>query len=466
MLSYNPILASDSYKLSHPFAFSPDVSGIAAYIEARTGGKDIIVPVGLSIYIQRYLSKPITMADINEAEKFAEAHGEPFKREMWEIILNKYHGYLPVTVRAVPEGTPVPSGNALVSITCTDPDVYQAVMHIEAALQRAVWYPTTIASKGYALKKTLRRFYNNTCESDGLLDFALHDFGARGVTCHEQAEIGGFAHLVNFKGSDTMEGVRAANYFYKEPMSGFSVAATEHSVQCSFGSSAEEENEYLDHILTTFAKPGKIVSIVIDGYDVYRATKSLCTTFRQKIINSGAKVVFRPDSGDLMEIVPWILKQQEDAFGFVMNSKGFKQINNVGIIQGDGVDNQVIENLLTKITGLGYAADSVIFGSGGALLQKLNRDTYKFAQKASAITKGEYSKWVGISKNPITDPGKSSKEGVLSLFKSRLTGEYMTFRTDDKIVDGEWEDVMQTVYHIGFVQNLPTLQEVRERCKV
>ncbi len=297
-----------------------------------------------------------------------------------------------------------------------------------------------------------------------MLPFALHDFGARGVSSGETAEIGGAAHLVNFMGSDTIEGVRAANYYYNEPMAAFSVPATEHSIECAFGLEEAEEEQYIEHVLNTYAKPGAIVSIVIDGRDVYRAATLLCTKFKDKIIASGAKVVFRPDSGDMMQVVPAILNMQAVAFGTVTNEKGYKKINNVGILQGDGVDHMNIKSLLGKILVMGFSADNVVFGSGGALLQKVNRDTFKFAQKASAILVDGV--WKGIAKDPVTDPGKASKKGRLTLVRSKLTGEYSSADIDQTI-DVEFEDVMQTVYAGGGrLLNETTLAEVRARCAI
>jgi nicotinamide phosphoribosyltransferase len=311
----------------------------------------------------------------------------------------------------------------------------------------------------------LKDLYEKTGANMATLPFALHDFGARGVTCAEQAEIGGAAHLVSFIGSDTVEGVLAANFYYKNDMAAFSVAASEHAVECSFHLDDEGEIAYLDHMLTAFAKPGKIVSIVIDGKDVYRCANYLCTTFKDRIIASGAKVVFRPDSGDMMEVVPRLLKMQDDAFGHTMTSKGFKSINYVGVIQGDGVDHLAIRSLLGKIIWtLGYSADCVVFGSGGALLQKVNRDTYKFAQKASSVllenSNGDLV-WDSISKDPITDPGKKSKAGILTLGRHKKTGEYATIRIDESPLPNDYDDVMVLVYHNGDLYNEITLGEVR-----
>lgn len=464
-LQFNPILATDSYKLSHAPLYPANVTGMFSYIEARTNGRDIMVPYGLSMWMQKFLTVPVTVEHIDEADAFAKLHGEPFSRDPWEYLVERYNGYFPVTIRAVPEGTPVPSGHVLVTIECTDPKLFWLASYLETSMLRGVWYPTTIATMDYDIKKIIAHFYRTTGADMGMLPFALHDFGARGVTSAEQAEIGGAAHLVNFMGSDTIEGVRAANYYYSEQMAGYSVPATEHSIECAFGGSDAEEESYLSHVLNVYAKPGSIVSIVIDGFDVYRAARLLCTKFKQQIIDSGAKVVFRPDSGDMLEVVPAILKMQADAFGYVRNSYGYKKINTVGLLQGDGVDHNSIKSLLTKIANLGYSSDNVVFGSGGALLQKVNRDTYKFAQKASAIlVNGE---WLGISKNPITDPGKKSKSGRLVLLRSKVNNEYhtATYHGSKLNIDSEFEEITQTVYAGGgVILNKPTLAEIRARC--
>lgn len=465
MLNFNPILATDSYKLSHSAVYPDNICGMYSYIEARTNGKHMIVPFGLQMWLKKFMSVPVTVAHIEEAETFAKEHGEPFDPKPWHYMVERYNGVWPIRISAVPEGTPVPSGNVIVSVECSDSRLFWLASYLETVIQRAVWYPTTIASMDYEIKKDIANFYRISGADVSLLPFALHDFGARGVTCAEQAEVGGAAHLVNFMGSDNIEGIRAANCYYSSAMAGYSVPATEHSIECAFGASNEEEIAYLRKVLDTYAKPGAIVSIVLDGYDVFRAAETMCTTFKDQILSSGAKVVFRPDSGDMMEVVPRILNMQAAAFGTTATSTGYKKINNVGIIQGDGVDHMSLRSMLGKVLAMGYSADNVIFGSGGALLQKVNRDTYKFAQKASAILVDEsIPYWKGIYKNPITDSGKKSKSGRLTLYRSIVNGEYMTGSIGP--VDKEFVDVMRTVYSYGHIVNTDTLDQIRARCVI
>jgi nicotinamide phosphoribosyltransferase len=415
--------------------------------------------------LKKYLSQKITMRDIDEAEKFSISHfgRKLFDRKGWEKVVNVYNGSLPLIIRAVPEGTVMYGGIPIYSVTVLDEDLFWMSAGFETLIQRAVWYPTTIASMDYTIKREIARFYDKTGADTNMLPFSLHDFGGRGVSSPETAEIGGAAHLVNFMGSDTVEGILTANFYYKEAMAGFSVYATEHSVECSFGPSRENAKEYILKQIRN-SPPGSIVSIVLDGYDVYREVEMICTELRDEIVSSGVKVVFRPDSGDMLEIIPRILRMQEMAFGFDMTEKGYKKIKNVGIIQGDGIDHQAIISVLKLITGMGYSADCVIFGSGGALLQKVNRDTFSFSQKASAIlVNGE---WKGIAKNPATDSAKKSKEGVLTTLRSKMTGEIMSGRLDTGFSENDFEDVMKLVYKNGVLFNETTLSEVRQRVKI
>lgn len=502
-LRFNLILATDAYKFSHPFAYPKYMTGMYAYQEARTKGNDIMVPFGMQMLLWKTLANPISREDIDEAEEFCKANGTMFYKEGWERILAECGGFLPVKIRTVREGTPVPSGNVLVTVEAVG-EFFWLASYIETFLLRGIWYPTTIATNDRAFKKELQQLFKISGASMEMLVWMLNDFGARGVTAAEQAEIGGAAHMVNFMGSDTIEGIRAANMYYYEAMASFGVPATEHSIECSFGLDEEGEEEYLAHVITTLARPGGIVSIVIDGKDVYRATRMLCgqtpsktgIDFVKLIKNCKAKVVLRPDSGDMMVIVPWILEQLRKAFDTVKNEKtGYmKFAYAVGVIQGDGIDMLTARSLIGKIVTLGYQADVIVLGSGGGLLQKVNRDTYKFAQKSSAIRVDDTIEggkerlarasaneivlapdgaWIAISKDPITDPGKQSKAGRVSLAMN-ADGDYRSYDIDreaDLVAPDEegvehWVDALVTVYDCGQLFNMITLKEVRENAAI
>lgn len=405
----NPILASDSYKYSQlPAVYPAGTSAMYGCITPRIKNKKVVT-MGISMFIRDFLMNPITKDDIDEAEYLIKNHGEPFDRKMWEKVLNVYGGYFPVTVRGLPEGTVTDSGNAIVSILSEDPDLFTLGSFLETAMQRSVWYPSTIATQGLELYQNLKWFYEHYSDSLDNLGFAMNDFGQRGATAYDAAMTGGIGHLVYFRGTDNVAALRGARYYYGADIAGYSVPASEHSVQCAFGK--QSQKLYLKTMLENYAKPGGIVSIVLDGYDVYREGDLLCNDpeLKAMVIASGAKVVFRPDSGDMFEVVPRLLKMQEDAYGFKMNSKGKKVINHVALIQGDGINPTSAMMLMQRVVDLGYAPECVVLGSGGGLLQSVNRDTLKFAQKTTCMKINGV--WVETVKDPITDPGKKSKGG-------------------------------------------------------
>jgi len=435
-LEQNFVLESDSYKFSHiPEIYPEGAEALHSYLSARVKGQRV-VQFGLQMWIKKKLLAPITREMVDEAEDFINKHIGPnaFNRPFWEHILKKYGGFIPLTIRGLPEGTVTNSYDTLITVECDDPVVFPLAQHIEASLQSDMWYSTTIATNDLENYEVAKSHFDLYSDQPFLLPFMLHDFGARGVTCEEQRQIGGAAHLLFFQGSDTISGIRAANLFYGCEMAAYSVRATEHSIQCAYGPEAQEA--YISRVLAAHAKPGNIVSLVLDGYNVWRESELLCTKFKQQIIDSGAKIVFRPDSGDMFEVIPRLLEMQANAFGFTVNSKGKKVINNVGVIQGDGIDKTTFMLLMQKVVALGYAPECVVMGSGGGLLQKCNRDTLKFAQKAAAVKIN--GQWVSIFKDPITDPGKKSKTGIQD------DPRFITFyNVDDGLLVDESFDVIR-----------------------
>ena len=416
-LAKNIILNTDSYKVSMWKQYPVGTTGVYSYIESRGGKYDETIFFGLQAFIKEYLLEPITQSDIDIADEILTAHGEPFNREGWEYILSKHNGYLPVVIRAVPEGTVVPVKNVLATIENTDPECYWLTTWLETALLRAIWYPTTVATQSYTIKKVILDYLEKTGDPSGI-DFKLHDFGARGVSSLESAAIGGASHLVNFMGSDTVSGILYAREYYGAGIAGFSIPAAEHSTITSWG--RDGEVDAYDNMLNQFAKPGSIVAIVSDSYDVFHAASSLWgETLRQKVIDSGATVVIRPDSGDPLTINQKLIEILGSKFGYTTNAKGFKVLKNVRLIQGDGVNELSIRSILGGFMAMGWSADNIAFGMGGALLQQIDRDTQRFAMKCSSIEiNGE---WIDVQKDPVTDSGKKSKAGRVTLWQS---GDY------------------------------------------
>ena len=412
----NLILNTDSYKASHFLQYPPGTEEISAYIESRGGRFPHTVFFGLQAFMKQYLLCPITYDDVSEAEALLTAHGLPFNQAGWLRIVNEHGGLLPIEIVAAEEGEVIPTHNVLVQVRNTDPELAWVTTYIETALLRAIWYPTTVATLSFEAKRIIRRYLDRTSDdADGEIPFKLHDFGARGVSSLESAMLGGMAHLVNFQGTDTVSALVGARRYYGAAMAGFSIPAAEHSTITSWG--REREADAYANMIARFGKPGKRVAVVSDSYDVFNAVSELWgKALKDEVLRSGATLVVRPDSGNPAEVVVEVARRLAEAFGATTNKAGYAVLNPcVRIIQGDGMDLDAIDAVLEALTGAKFSADNIAFGMGGGLLQKLDRDTQKWAMKASAIKINGF--WRDVYKDPVTDHGKVSKKGRQALIR-------------------------------------------------
>jgi nicotinamide phosphoribosyltransferase len=456
-MNYNLILDTDSYKASHWLQYPPQTTATYGYLESRGGTYPRTVFFGLQYLLQEYLSQPVTVGMVEEAATFFAAHGVPFNRDGWMYIAQDLGGKLPVRIKAVAEGSVVPVQQVLMTVETTDAKAFWLVSWLETMLLR-VWYPITVATQSWHLRQTIYEALQKTADDpDGEIDFKLHDFGARGVSSQESAGVGGMAHLVNFSGSDTVTGVRFANHYYQHPMAAFSIPAAEHSTITAW--QREGEVDAYRNMLQQFAQPGKILAVVSDSYDLWRAIDQLWgDELRQMVIDSGATVVIRPDSGDPVTVVCEALQRLEARFGSTVNGKGYRVLNHVRVIQGDGINAQSLTEILAAAEKLGFSASNLAFGMGGALLQQVHRDTQKFAFKCSEVTVNGVA--VPVYKDPITDPGKRSKKGRLALV---WDGQgYQTVAAHEALSDS---DLLLPVYENGAILRSYTLEEVRMRSR-
>jgi nicotinamide phosphoribosyltransferase len=457
------ITRTDSYKFSQWVQYPKGTTHISSYIESR-GGEPESVFFGLQAFIKDYLLTPITMKDVNRAEKIVTAHGLPFNREGWEIIVNEYEGKLPIEIQAVPEGTVMETHNVQVQVVNTDPRLWWLTSYLETALLRAVWYPSTVATKSRKMKKVIAKYLNETSDVPVMdqLMFKLHDFGARGASSSETAMLGGMGHLINFMGTDTFEAVEGVMAYYNtDEVVGFSIPASEHSTITSWG--RENEVNAYENMLDTFGGPGKLVACVSDSFDIYAATRDLWGgVLKDKVIAMGGTLVVRPDSGDPETVPVEIIQILAEKFGFTINSKGYKVLHpSVRVIQGDGINEHSLPKILANLKAAGFSADNIAFGMGGGLLQAWNRDTLKYAMKASAIRINE-GEWRGFSKDPVTDHGKRSKEGRLGLIYECGIGS-CGFRTLPEDIANEKGNVLRTVFKNGELLVEDTFEEIRKR---
>lgn len=456
-MNKNIILNVDSYKTSHYLQYPPGAEIVSSYIESRGGEYNRSVFFGLQMFIKDYLTQPITAADIDEADDVLTAHGVPFNRAGWQYILDTHDGYLPIEIEALPEGTILPISNVLVQVQNTDPNCPWLTSYLETALLRAVWYPTTVATRSNQCRQIIQSALEETADSLDGLDFKLHDFGARGVSSMETAAIGGAAHLLNFMGTDTISGVLALRQYYDARMPGFSIPAAEHSTITCWG--RENEDNAYANMLAQFAGPEKIVAVVSDSYDLFNAIDTLWgDSLRERVINNGGTVVIRPDSGDPVDIVCATIQRLMDKFGYRDNSKGYRVLPDyVRVIQGDGVSPTMIGTILEVMKSKQLSAENIAFGMGGELLQKVDRDTMQFAMKASAIRIN--GQWQDVYKQPVTDTGKRSKRGRLAL-TTDTQGKYQTIRASEL---GDSDNKLEMVFRDGRLLRDEHFDTIRKR---
>ena len=455
----NIILTTDSYKASHWLQFPPGAEHTHYYVESRGGAYDSTLFFGLQAFLRATLARPVTQAHIKEAAAFFAAHGEPFNRAGWEHILSAHGGRLPVEIKAAPEGAVIGTHNVLLTITNTDPACFWLPGYLETALLRAVWYPTTVATVSFQCKLAILRALDRSSDippDQHPAAFKLHDFGARGATSQESAALAGMAHLVNFSGTDTIEGVLAARRFYDEAMAGYSIPAAEHSTITAWG--REDEIGAYRNMLRQFAKPGSTVAVVSDSYDLMHVVQTVWGgALRDDVLRSGATLVVRPDSGDPLTVPVDVLRALDASFGTTVNTKGYKVLPPcIRVIQGDGINAGSLPELLGNVLAAGYSADNIAFGMGGGLHQLLNRDTQKFAMKCSAIRVG--GAWRDVYKQPAADPGKGSKRGRFALVQD-AAGQYDTV----PLAGREADDLLQPVFRDGAILRQTSFAEVRNR---
>jgi nicotinamide phosphoribosyltransferase len=437
----NIILLTDSYKLSHYKQYPAGTSQIYSYFESRGGEFEGVTFFGLQYLLKEYLEgQVVTQEKIDRADKIYAAHfgtEKLFNKAGWEYILHAHNGYLPIRIKAVAEGTVIPTHNVMLTIENTDPNCFWLTNFLETLLLQ-LWYPCTVATISREVKTLITKYLNETGDPS-TIDFKLHDFGFRGVSSVQSAGIGGAAHLINFMGTDTVAAITfIQEYYTPDGMFGFSIPAAEHSTITSWG--RDNETDAYRNMLQQY--PEGLVAVVSDSYDIYNACEHIWgEVLKDEILQRNGTLVVRPDSGEPKDVVLKCTQILGEKIGFTVNEKGYKVLNpKIRIIQGDGVNYESIGEILEHLKNHGWSADNVAFGMGGALLQKVHRDTQKFAFKCSCATVNGEDR--DVYKDPATDHGKKSKRGRLKLVKENET--YIT-----KALDEDGEDILQTVFENG-----------------
>lgn len=464
----NLILLADAYKYAHHKLYYPGTSQVYSYLESRGGTFDQTVFFGLQYYLKRYLEgRVITKEKIDEAEAFMQqvfGRSDVFDRSKFDYLLHRHNGHLPVRIKAVPEGTVVPVHNVLMTIENTDPQCFWLTNFLETLLMQ-IWYPCTVATLSREIKEIIKGYYDDTASytSREGIEYVLNDFGFRGASSVETAGLGGAAHLLNFRGSDTIAGsVLAQRYYHTHTVYGLSVPATEHSICTLLGE--EGELDVFRHVLRTF--PSGIVACVSDSYNIFRA----CSDYwggelKELILGREGTLVIRPDSGDPVFTLLKVFDILMDRFGYTLNEKGYRVLPpQVRVLQGDGINIDSIRQIYAALKVNGISAENLLLGMGGALLQKLDRDTQKFAFKCSFARVGGRER--NVQKHPLELDGhgnlvtsfKQSKAGRLKLIDTQEG-----YRTLQEHEHPEYSNELRTVFENGNILREDRFESIRER---
>lgn len=520
MRNWISILLTDAYKISHPEQYPDGTEYVYSNITPRSSritGVNEVVVFGLQYFIKEYL-----INDFNEnffGRQWSEVETELtrffglyFGPEKVDLQIYKdLHelGYLPLRIKALPEGTRCPVGVPFATIVNTDPRFGWLTNAIETLSQNTVWNPLTSATIAARYRDLLDEYAAETSDNPEFVDFQGHNFSMRGMSSLESAVTTDAGHLLSFRGSDTLPGfLFMEDYYGADPTTDLiscSVPATEHAVACAAGK--EDERETFRRLIQD-VYPSGIVSLVSDTWNLWNVLTEIAPSLRDEIEARDGKVVFRPDSGDPVKIVcgyfvkridetaekfveklsspsyqlqmfntyhesgerhdavltsdgyyldengrslslPEVegcIKLLDSYFGSTVNSKGYRELNpKVGLIYGDSITFDRCERICKQLKAKGYASTNVVFGIGSFTYQYNTRDTFSIACKATWAQ----VKGVGrdIFKDPITDDGTKKSACGRLLVERDDTGTLVL--RDQVSADEEKGGELQTVFEDG-----------------
>lgn len=384
-------------------------------------------------------------------------------------------GYLPIELKALPEGSLCPVKVPLLTIKNTLPEFFWLTNSLESVMSNLLWKPMVAATIARAYLRRFESFATLTGFPLEFVKFQGHDFSFRGLSGVEDAERVGAAHLLSFVGTDTVPAIDFLEFFYKadaeKEMIGVSVPATEHSVMCM--GSKEGELQTFNRLITELYPKG-FVSIVSDTWDFWKVITEYLPALKDKIMARDGRVVIRPDSGDPVKIIcgdpaavpgspeyKGAIECMWETFGGTITDKGFKLLDtHIGLIYGDSITLQRQLDILEGLAHKGFCSGNVVLGIGSFTYQYLTRDNFGLAMKAtSGVVNGER---ISIYKDPKTDSGvKKSARGLLKVTKE--AGKYCL---TDQVSEAEEElGHLDTVFKDGKLVKMQSLKEIRNRLR-
>lgn len=485
-MNISPILLKDGYKVGHKFQYPEGTTLVYSNLTPRKSRNPDMPDVlffGLQYFIEEYL---VRQFDDEFFKQPKAAVITAYKRRM-DYYLGKdsvpvdhieaLHdlGYLPLEIKALPEGTLVPMRVPVLTICNTLPEFFWLTNMLESVMSAILWKPTTSATTAFHYLKTFTRYAKETVGEDlSFIPWQGHDFSFRGMSGIEDAVMSGAGHLLSFAGTDTIPAIDFLETYYganaEQELVGGSVPATEHSVMCM--GTAEGEIGTFERLIRD-VYPAGIVSIVSDTWDFWQVITDFLPQLKDMILARDGKVVIRPDSGDPVKIIPGdpdaapgspeykgAIECMWETFGGTITPQGYKLLDgHIGLIYGDGITMERQHAILEGLKQKGFASYNVVLGLGSFTYEYTTRDQYGFAMKA---TYGEVNgEGRAIFKSPKTDDGtKLSAKGLLHVYRDDAGVLHLK---DECSWEEESRGELKPVFRDGKLLVVQTLKDIRDR---
>lgn len=483
MVNTNPMLLIDFYKAVHSDMLPEKIEKSVSYFTPRMSRVkmwDEVVMFGLQAFIKTYLIEYFNEYFFNISEETAVGEYErvlnatlgknAFKSE--KIVKLHRLGYLPIEIKALPEGTKVPMHVPMFEISNTHPDFAWLPQALESLISAEMWHPMLSATVGATYREIVNQYYAISVEDDISRARALGDFSFRGQECLQSAIKSSAGWCLSFLNTATVPVVPFLEQMYdcdceKENIA-FGAVSTEHSVMCSNYAVDGDEETLLRRLLTEIY-PDTSFSAVLDSYDYWRVIEEILPKLKKEILEHNGCMLMRGDSGDCVEVVTKTVFRLWDIFGGTVNSKGYKVLNpHVKAIYGDSITIQRCEQIYRILIENGFACSNVSLGVGSFSMQcveedgelkPFTRDTFSSCIKATYCEVD--GKPIPIFKNPKDGGFKKSQKGLCIVYRDENGNiTYQDGYTKETLPDTE--NLLEVVFKDGKSVKEQSLKEIRD----
>ncbi|HAU87911.1 MAG TPA: nicotinate phosphoribosyltransferase [Lachnospiraceae bacterium] len=535
-MNINPLLALDFYKVTHSDQYPAGLTKMVSYFTPRTSriwNQNKIILFGLQGFIKEYLidafndfffSKPKEQVLSEYASVLDNTIGiDAYNIEKIEALHDL--GYLPLEIRALPEGTFVLVKVPCIEISNTHPDFVWLVNTIETLLSTTMWHTMVSANVGHMYREIVQEAYEKSVDIKSWAKTACGDFSMRGQESLESATKSSAAFCLSFVNTATVPAALYLERYYDGDLKSGDVVrgavSTEHSVMCSNYAVDGDEKTQISRLLSTIY-PNRSFSMVSDSYDYWNLVTNILPELKDQILRHNGTLFIRGDSGDPVEILAgkeiydvedieledpfeynfgdilydtskqkyytvekdsfieyeltpsdrgtvWCLWQ---IFGGTINSKGYKVLDShIRAIYGDSITPIRARRIYERLMKNGFACNNVTLGVGSFSMQCLQesenkyqpytRDTFGIAVKAT-YAEDKDGNPIFIFKNPKTDPD-SIKKSQKGCCCVFDSEVGLQYKDGLTWAESQKNNLLETVFIDGSIVKPQTITEIRER---